>query len=262
MSPPALRTVVSILVFLTALGWVTVPERWDGLKSTQFVREWRKQRSARIRRAPGADPRTIGGCASPPFGNELQLFHAVVSNGWDGSGGGGFIGGRLLSLNSTTLTNWTLGTSIFPQPQSCPFLDTAFIYSSTLTSLSTTSLTNSTIRNGHVTTSHASHIGEEVVNQMDDRGCGVRVLKEEEILVNGKDPSEVVEKARGVAEIVKALPGTLAVVKNPQLGGRVGLWMAKQRGTEVAHFGVETFEGAKAIGMHTLVSFSLAEAAF
>ena len=86
---------------------------------------------------------------------------------------------------------------------------------------------------------------------MDDRSCGVRVVEKGEILINGKNPGEFVERSlRGVAAVAQGLPNSLGVVKNAQLGGRVGLWMPKQKGTEVAHFGVDVLKGAEAIGMH------------
>ncbi|KAJ3045386.1 hypothetical protein HDV00_010256 [Rhizophlyctis rosea] len=255
MAPPAFKAVVSFIALLTALGWMNTPERWEGLKSSDIVREWRRKQTARMKRAPipvGADPRTAGGCASPPLGKGLQVFNAVVLNEWNGSEPGGSVGGRLLSLSSAHLTNWTLGTSIFPQPQSCADLERASIYSSTLTSLDSLTFRNGSIFNGHATTtttSRTSDVGKDVVDRMEGRGCTVRVVNGSEMRVEGQGIRDVESDMRGIAELARSLPGSLTLGVHPQMTGRLTIWMPRQRDTEVAHFGVDALTNVKAIAL-------------
>ncbi|KAJ3279823.1 hypothetical protein HK104_001139 [Borealophlyctis nickersoniae] len=253
MTVPALKTVTTILVAITAVLYTVLPDQeWAGLRESSFVQSWKQKRAARVKRAPvdlSLNARGMA-CASPPLGKVSSLFQAYVKEDWVGDKDGGIISGRLATGGSSTLTNWTVGRTLFPQPQSCFDLDaTSSIYPYAITSYGTFSMRRGDVQNGHVASASSdSFIGSDVVSKMQTRACHFKAgVSFESFGVDLRDANREVEDVSGA---VRGMEATVRVVLNAKIKGKVGLLLDGKKRTEVVHVPVHVLEEATTLDTH------------
>ncbi|RKO89363.1 hypothetical protein BDK51DRAFT_48475 [Blyttiomyces helicus] len=120
---------------------------------------------------------TMKVCATPPIGELASQFHVFTKDFFDGSDEGGVVHGRLASIGPIHATNWSIGMSLFPQPQTCPSLAAAAIHSHALSSHSAITMLSGDVGNGHISYASRnahdseSRIGHAVVAKLQARSC-------------------------------------------------------------------------------------------
>ncbi|KAI8920127.1 hypothetical protein DFJ77DRAFT_451233 [Powellomyces hirtus] len=158
------------------------------LESLGVSGDWiREPQVQRTRRAPVriTQPKSSSDCLNPSFGHAGSLFQVFVRDSFNGSIEGGIVHGRLAVGGDAQLTNWSIGSAIFPQSQGCPTLIEAQIYPYALTTGSSVTMRDGDVVNGYLGVSEAesapvNDIGEDVVEKLRRRRCGVQKMEEQE----------------------------------------------------------------------------------
>lgn len=139
--------------------------------------------------------------------------------------------GRLAIGGPASLKYWSIGRSIFPQPQSCTFLTNTNIFPYALLSNSSLSLHNTEILNGHIGTSTLKipKFDPEILSTLKERQCGVQTLESGEFDFDGTK-GELEEVSRRLAEMDQ----TVWVGVERMRPSKIVMKLLKGGGTQVA----------------------------
>ncbi|KAI8817167.1 uncharacterized protein EV422DRAFT_257925 [Fimicolochytrium jonesii] len=223
----------------------------DALERLGVSKDWiREQPVSRARRAPVriTQPKSTSDCLNPSFGHAASLFHLFVKD-TVASEGESVVHGRLAVGGAADLTGWSIGASIFPQPQTCAALSQARIYPYALTTGSTLTMSSGSVTNGHIGTNGAPsnttkfQIGDAVQRGLVSRQCGVEDIADLEF-----DFSETQKEVEMISKKLFELEQTAWVglerIAPPKmvikLGGNV---------TEVAYMDAESLAVSKLVAV-------------
>ncbi|KAJ3018987.1 hypothetical protein HKX48_002483 [Thoreauomyces humboldtii] len=154
------------------------------------------------------------------------------------------------------LTNWSLGSNLFPQPQSCPAIVAADIYPYALTAGPSSLITMQAgdISNGNIgvvypgTNASTPGIGPTVLAKLRKRRCSVQGMDEQEFDFNATQL-----ELEGISEKLFDLDSTVTVVLDPVRPAKTIMTLGGVQGgvhTEVVYLESDTLPLSSIVGEH------------